>query len=116
MEGRRLGWFQDAEVTFSGVGMGSSLARMICSPAYVWLCALLAALGADGCTVSTLELEHSLRSDGDVAVAVALNGRELRQVPPRQGCRLERCFHDAQRRLSMVKSTETCTTRMLPLG
>ena len=99
VEGRRLGWFQDAEVTFSGVGMGSSLARMICSPAYAWLCALLVALGADGCTVSTLELEHSLRSDGDVAVAVALNGRdsELRQGPPRQGCRLERGSHDAQR-------------------
>ena len=85
---------------------------MICSPAYVWLCALLAALGADGCTVSTLELEHSLRSDGDVAV---LNGRELRQVPPRQGCRLERGFHDAQPRPSMVNSTATCTTRTLPL-
>ena len=89
VEGRRLGWFQDAEVTFSGVGMGSSLARMICSPAYAWLCALLVALRSDGCMVSTPELEHSLRSDGDVAVAVALNGRELRQVPPRRGCRLE---------------------------
>ncbi len=48
------------------------------------MCAPLA--GADGCTarVSTLEPEHSpgLRSEGDrdvtVAVAVALDGRELR--------------------------------------
>ena len=32
---------------------------------------------ADGCTVSTMESEHSVRSEGDVAVAVALGGREL---------------------------------------
>ena len=33
---------------------------------------------ADGCTVSTMEPEHSVLSEGDVAVAVALGGRELR--------------------------------------
>jgi hypothetical protein len=37
---------------------------------------MFVALGADGCTVSTLEPEHNLRSEGDVAVAVALDGRE----------------------------------------
>ncbi len=54
---------------------------------------------ADGCTVSPLESEHSVRSEGDVAVAVALGGRELRQGPQRQGCRLGRLggLHDGGR-------------------
>ena len=83
MEGRRLGWFQDAEVTCSGVGMGSSPGRMIGSAAHcpVMCAGCTLALGADGCTVSTLVPEHhSLRSEGDVAVAVALDGRELRKA------------------------------------
>ncbi len=33
---------------------------------------------ADGRTVSAMESEHSVRSECDVAVAVALGGRELR--------------------------------------
>jgi len=32
---------------------------------------------ADGCTVSPMESEHSVRAECDVAVAVALGRREL---------------------------------------
>jgi hypothetical protein len=71
-----LGWFQEAEVTCRGVGMGSLPGRLIGSAAHCLV--MCAGFDADGRTVSTLEPEHSLRSEGDVAVAVALDGRELR--------------------------------------
>ncbi len=65
----------------SGVGMDSLPGRLIGSAVPHTACQCLvmcAGSDADGCTVSTLEPEHSLRSEGDVAVAVALDGRELR--------------------------------------
>ena len=95
MEGRRLGWFQDAEVNMAAYPG----ARMIGSAAHCLIfvvCALVP--GADVCTVRlgehslTVEPEHNLRSEGDVAVAVVEiagncgRARNARAVGWKQSC------------------------------